>query len=103
MKSEEQKDALPADSPMRDPQRRRAVRRLLRAEVFYLTAMAVFAALGVLAHFNTYFDCDLAISRGLQNLDSPAVFYFMRGVSVLGDKWVPWVLAGVAIILFFSF
>ncbi len=88
---------------MRDPQRRRAVRRLLRAELFYLTAMAIFAGLAVLAHFNTYFDWDLAISRGLQNLNSPAVFYFMRGLSLFGDKWIPWTLAGVAIILFLVF
>jgi membrane-associated phospholipid phosphatase len=85
---------------MRDPVRRRAVRRLLRAEVIYVTAMVVFALLALLAHFNTYFAWDLIISRSLQSLNSPAMFVFMRGVSLFGDQLIPWGLAGVTIIIF---
>lgn len=88
---------------MRDPQRRRAVRRLFRAEVFYATAMTIFAVLALLAHLYNYFGWDLAASRGLQNLSAPWVFYFMRGVSLFGDKWIPWILASVTVILFLFF
>lgn len=86
--------------PTRDPQRRRAARLLLRAEVRYLTALALFAALAVLAHFNTYFNWDVAISRGLQNIRSPVMFTFMRAVSLFGDKLIPWIIASITIILF---
>ena len=92
--------AAPVKEPAPDPQRRRAVRRLLRAEVFYITAMTMFAVLALLAHFNNYFDWDLVIAKALQNFNSPTVFTFMRVVSLFGDKLTPWVLAGVTIILF---
>jgi undecaprenyl-diphosphatase len=62
--------------------------------------MSLFAALALLAYFNTYFDWDLVISKGLQNLKTPGMFTFMRFVSLFGDKWIPWVIAGVTIILF---
>lgn len=88
---------------MRDPLRRRAVRRLLRAEVAYVTGVTVFAALATLAYFNTYFAWDLMVSRSLQSMNSPAVFSFMRGVSLFGDKWIPWAIAGLTIILFLVF
>jgi undecaprenyl-diphosphatase len=93
----------PVEQPMRDPLRRRAVRRLLQAEVIYITGMTIFAALAMLAHFNTYFAWDLMISRALQNMNSPAMFTFMRGVSLFGDKFIPWTIAGVTIILFLAF
>ncbi|MBD0372140.1 MAG: phosphatase PAP2 family protein [Pyrinomonadaceae bacterium] len=93
----------PLESIKRDPLRRRAVQRLLRAEVIYITWMTVFAALALFAHFNTYFAWDLIISRALQNLNSPAMFVFMRGVSIFGDKLIPWLLAGVTIILLLVF
>ena len=94
--------APPVEAPARDPLRRRAARRLLRAEVIYVTVMAVFAVLAGLAHFNTYFAWDLIISRALQSLNSPLMFAFMRGVSLFGDKLVPWTLAGLTIIVFLA-
>jgi membrane-associated phospholipid phosphatase len=87
----------------RDPLRRRAVRRLLRAEVIYITVMTLFALLALLAYFHTYFAWDLIISRALQNQDSPAMLAFMRFVSLFGDKWIPWSLAGMTMILFLIF
>ncbi|HEX8748272.1 MAG TPA: phosphatase PAP2 family protein [Pyrinomonadaceae bacterium] len=84
----------------RDPLRRRAVRRLLRAEVFYVTGVTLFAGLALLAYFNTYFAWDLIVSNRIQSWNSPAVFAFMRFVSIFGDKWIPWVIASVTIILF---
>lgn len=86
--------------PMQDPQRRRAVLRLLRAEVFYGAAMTLFAALAVLAYLNPYFNWDVTIARALQSMDSRTVFGFMRGVSLFGDKLTPWILATVTMVLF---
>jgi undecaprenyl-diphosphatase len=101
MTVEDKERDVTIENPMRDPLRRRAVRRLLRAEVFYITGMTLFAALALLAYFNAYFAWDLIVTNKLQGLESPAVFTFMRGVSLFGDKWIPWLLAGVTIILFF--
>jgi membrane-associated phospholipid phosphatase len=98
MKEREQNQEL--TPPMQDPQRRRAVLRLLRAEFFYGAAMMLFAALAVLAYLNPYFNWDLKIAHALQSMDSRAVFGFMRGVSLFGDRWTPWTLATVTIILF---
>jgi membrane-associated phospholipid phosphatase len=91
------------EPPALDPQRRRAVRRLFRAEVFYIMAFAIFALLAVTARLYTYFGWDLAASKGLQNLQSPAVDIFMRAVSLFGDKLIPWALAAVTTILFLLF
>lgn len=102
MRAKFKKD-LTVESPVRDPLRRRAVRRLLRAEVFYIGALALFALLAVMAHLYSYFGWDLAASKGLQNLSSPATFTFMRAVSLFGDKWIPWALAALTTILFLSF
>jgi membrane-associated phospholipid phosphatase len=100
MTEKDQEQTSPVEAPARDPLRRRAARRLLRAEVFYTMAMMLFAGLALLAHFNTYFDWDLVISKGLQNLKSPEMFAFMRFISLFGDKWIPWMIAGVTVILF---
>jgi membrane-associated phospholipid phosphatase len=101
MKEREQN--LTIESTVRDPQRRRAVRRLMRAEVFYITALALFALLAVMAHLYSYFGWDVAASKWLQNLNSPAAFTFMRVVSLFGDRWIPWALAGMTTILFLVF
>ena len=98
--TDKDEQSLPVEETPRGPERRRAARRLLRAEVFYITTMTLFAALAVLAYFNSYFAVDLAIYRALRNISSPAMFNFMRGVSLFGDKLIPWIIAGVTIILF---
>lgn len=91
------------EPPLRNLQRRRAVRRLWRAEMFYLMAMAIFVVLALFAHLYAYFGWDLAASLWLQNHNAPWMFQFMRAVSLFGDKWIPWVLASVAVILFLFF
>ena len=100
MIEKDKEQELPVEPPMKDPKRRRAVRLLLRAEVYYVTALTIFAALALLARVYAYFGWDLAFARGLQNLSVPGLFTFMRVVSVFGDKWVPWALSGVTLILF---
>ncbi|HEX7999695.1 MAG TPA: phosphatase PAP2 family protein [Pyrinomonadaceae bacterium] len=91
------------DAPMRDPERRSAVRRLWRAETAYAVVLAGFGVLALFAHFDTYFDWDLSISRGLQSLNVPGLFGFMRFVSFFGNRWIPWALTITAVILFFVF
>ncbi|HKS30706.1 MAG TPA: phosphatase PAP2 family protein [Pyrinomonadaceae bacterium] len=88
---------------VRDPLRRRAVRRLLRAEVLYITGVTLFALLALLAYLNAYFAWDLVISNNIQSVSLPGTFTFMRFVSLFGDKWIPWMIAGVTMILFLVF
>lgn len=79
------------------------MRRLWRAETVYVTALAAFSVLALFAHFDAYFGWDLKISRGVQTLDVPGLFTFMRGVSVIGNRWYPYALAIVTVIAFFAF
>src|SRR5256885_16872318 len=66
---DQQPDTTPLESqPTRDPVRRRAIRRLFRAEIIYAAALAVFALLALFAHLYAYFAWDLATARALQNL-----------------------------------
>jgi undecaprenyl-diphosphatase len=61
----------------------RPVRRW-RARLFQgglLAALALFTALAVLSYSTAYFPFDLAITRGLQSLDSPWMEAFMRAIS----------------------
>lgn len=90
-----------ADLETTPHERRRAVLRLWRAETVYVVVLAAFSVLALLAHFNAYFYWDLKISRGLQTLDVPGLFQFMRGVSVIGNSWHPHVLASLTVIAFF--
>lgn len=91
------------EAPMRDPERRSAVRRLWRAETAYGVVLAGFSVLALFAHFDTYFDWDLSISRGLQGLNVPGLLEFMRFVSLFGNRWIPWALTIIAVVLFFVF
>jgi membrane-associated phospholipid phosphatase len=100
MTAKDYEQDVPVESTVLDPQRRRAVRRLLRAEVLYITWMAIFAVLALFAHIYAYFGWDLAASLWLQNHNAPWMFQFMRGVSLLGDGWIPWALSAVTVLLF---
>jgi undecaprenyl-diphosphatase len=80
--------------------RRVAARKLSRAEVSYIIALAVFAALAIFAHAYAYFAWDLEITRALQSHAS--LLPFMRAVSTFGDSWHGWALAAVTFIIFFA-
>ena len=84
-------------------QRLRAVRRLWRAEVLYLAALAAFAVLALLAHQNAYFGWDVKTSRAVQSLSSPWAAEALSAVSLLGSGLTPWALATVAFFAFFAF
>lgn len=98
----EQDHTLPVESPVRLSLRRRAVRRLLRAETIYAIMLLAFAVLAVFAYFDTYFDWDLKLARGLQNLPVPGLLDFMRGVSFFGNKWKPYAITTVTTIVFLA-
>jgi undecaprenyl-diphosphatase len=101
--AEAQETPSTVEAPMRDPQRRSAVRRLWRAETAYAIVLAGFSVLALFAHFDAYFNWDLVISRGLQSLSTPGFFDFMRAVSIFGNTWIPWALTIITVILFFVF
>jgi membrane-associated phospholipid phosphatase len=99
----EEDRTLPVESPVRESLRRRAARRLLRAETLYAIMLVAFAVLAAFAYFDTYFAWDLRLERGLQNLPVPGLLDFMRGVSVFGNKWKPYAITAATTIVFLAF
>ncbi len=97
-----QESASP-ETPPEQTQRRRAVRRLLRVQTYYAVALATFALLALLAHFNSYFGWDLRVSRAVQTLALPGLTDFMAFVSVFGNGLTPYALAATTAIIFFFF
>lgn len=93
----------PPESPPAQTQRRRAVRRLLRAQTYYAVALSVFALLALFARFNAYFGWDLRVARAVQSLSLPGLTGFMAFVSLFGNGWTPYALAATTVIAFFIF
>ncbi|HVF51957.1 MAG TPA: phosphatase PAP2 family protein [Pyrinomonadaceae bacterium] len=98
----------PPDAPVLEPapeaaQRRRAVYRLLRVEIFYLLGLAAFAVLAVLAYYNAYFGWDLRASRLVQSADPPGMLALMRFVSFFGNGWTPYLMGTVTGLIFLAF
>jgi len=87
-------------APVRESLRRRAARRLLRAETLYIIMLAAFAVLALFAYFNAYFGWDLRATLGLQTLP---VREFMRAVSVPGNTWRPYVITTVTVMVLLGF
>ena len=84
-------------------ERRRASRRLLRAEVLYAAGLAAFAVLALLARVNAYFGWDLRAARAVQSLDAPGFADLMHASSFFGNGWVPWMLTGATMFAFLLF
>jgi membrane-associated phospholipid phosphatase len=78
-----------------------AARKLLRAEAFFLAALAAFAVLALYARADAYFAWDLRATLALQSIDAPGFPALMRAVSVFGDGLNGWLLTGLAMLLFF--
>jgi membrane-associated phospholipid phosphatase len=78
--------------------RRLAAYRLKRAEVIYLTALAVFAVLAVLAHLHAHFGWDVPVALAIQRL--PHLFWPMRFVSIFGNRWHPFALTTTTSLIF---
>lgn len=81
----------------------RAVRRLWRAQIYYGAGLAAFAVLTFFAYFNAYFGWDVRISQALQAMGNSNFAAFMRLVSVIGDRWHPYALATLTVIILFAF
>ena len=79
-----------------------AVRRLVRAEAFFLAGLAAFAVLAVLAEANAYFSWDRSVARAVQSIPLPGMETLMRAVSFLGDGATSWVIVGAALLFFFA-
>jgi undecaprenyl-diphosphatase len=82
--------------------RRTAVRRLLRAEVFYAGGFAAFAVLALFAYLNAYFGWDLRAARAVQSMDAPWFAALMRWISVIGNGWTPHLLTIGAALAFIA-
>lgn len=91
------------ETPVEGVQRRRAVRRLLRAETFYLLGLAAFAALATLAYFNAYFGWDKRMTDAIQAVPLTGLREFMRVVSRFGNGWMPYLATAISVALFFAF
>ncbi|HEY0081075.1 MAG TPA: phosphatase PAP2 family protein [Pyrinomonadaceae bacterium] len=84
-------------------QRRRATRRLLRAEVFYLLGLVGFAVLAAFAYFNAYFGWDLRASRAVQSIPLPGIEALMTATSLFGNEGIPYVLTAITAGIFLIF
>ncbi|HEX8843962.1 MAG TPA: phosphatase PAP2 family protein [Pyrinomonadaceae bacterium] len=100
--SYEKESSVPVETQQMTVSRWRALRRLWRAELIYLGALAAFAVLAIFAHLNPYFGWDLLISERFnwKNFAPAGLFPFMEFVSVFGNRWIPYLLAGVTAIAF---
>ncbi len=83
--------------------RRRAVRRLARAETAYVCSLLAFGALAVFAYSTPYFTWDLRIERAIQGLANPALSFVMSAISLFGNYAVPYAIAAVACLAFWFF
>lgn len=93
----------PVEPPVEATERRRAARRLLRAETFYAVGLAAFAVLAAFAYFNAYFGWDVRAAVALQAVPVRGLREFMRAVSRPGNGWTPYVLTGIATLAFLIF
>ena len=72
-------------------------RRILLLLLFLFTCSIILSlAAGALA----YFSFDLEVTRVVQGVQNPAFATVMKGVSMLGDGWMPVILAGAVTAVF---
>jgi membrane-associated phospholipid phosphatase len=109
MKSSDEED-LKVSAPEGAPTvvtvpRRRAVRRLLRAETIYIVALGAFAVLAIFAYLDPYFGWDVKFSTAFNwsTFTPPGLFELMRFMSVFGNSWIPYGLTVLAAIIFLAF
>lgn len=99
----EQKDDAHAEALLRQKSRRRAVLRLLRAEILYFVTFAAFLLLALLAHSYQYFGWDKSFAVAFQSWNVSGLFGLMRAVSLMGNGAIPWLLTTLTVIAFLSF
>src|SRR5918911_3382443 len=98
---------IKANAPVEAPivatvPRWRAVRRLWRAETFYVLALGAFAVLAIFAYLDPYFGWDLKISSAFnwKTFTPTGLLELMRFVSVFGNSWTPYALTVLMGIVF---
>ena len=108
--SEEQQERKESGAPLESPTpvtvpRWRAVRRLWRAETFYVVALGAFAVLAIFAYLDPYFGWDLKVSSAFnwKTFTLPGLLELMRFVSVFGNSWTPYALTVLMAIIFLAF
>lgn len=99
--NEEQANAI--ENPSAAQTRRRAARRLRRAEVAYGAGLVLFAVLALFAHVYSYFGWDLTMAHAVQSIRLPGLLRFMLAVSVFGNGWTPYWLTAATMLLFLLF
>src|SRR5919112_5599840 len=99
---------IKANAPVEAPivetvPRWRAVRRLWRAETFYVVALGAFAVLAIFAYLDPYFSWDLKVSSAFnwQTFTPPGLFGLMEFISVFGNSWIPYGLSAAVALIFF--
>lgn len=85
--------------------RRRAIRRLWRAETVYIVALGAFAVLAIFAYLDPYFSWDVRFSTAFNwsNFAPPGLFPLLRFMSVFGNSWTPYAMTVVLVIIFLAF
>ena len=79
--------------------RRRALRRLWRAEIVYGLGLGAFSILAFLAHLRSYFGWDLSVSKTIQAITIPGLLSFMSAVSFIGNTWHPYALVAITVVI----
>lgn len=85
--------------------RRRAIRRLWRAETIYVVALGAFAILAIFAYLDPYFGWDLRFSTAFNwsTFTPPGLFPLLRFMSVFGNSFTPYAMTVVMVIIFLLF
>lgn len=85
--------------------RQRAIRRLWRAESFYVVALGGFAVLAIFAYLNPYFGWDLRFSTTFNwsTFTPPGLFPLLLFMSVFGNSFTPYAMTVVMVIIFLAF
>lgn len=80
--------------------KRRALRRLWRAEVFYVCGLAGFVILAAFAHLYAFFAWDITIQQLIRKISLPGFDVFMRIVSMPGDGRTPYIISVLTALFF---
>jgi membrane-associated phospholipid phosphatase len=102
----ETKASAPVEAPIVETvPRRRAIRRLWRAETIYIVSLGAFAVLAIFAYLDPYFGWDLKVSTAFNwtTFTPPGFFELMRFMSVFGNGWIPYGLTVLVAIIFLLF
>lgn len=93
-------EPLQENSSSHPTTRRRALRRLWRAEVSYSAGLLAFAVLAVVAHSYAHFGWDVTVQQWIRHTPPPGFADFMRFVSIPGDGKTPHIIAVLTALFF---